>query len=74
MNTEKIKDLHDKTLREAMHEQSERIIESTLERWTRAICGGVPLDLYRKLAAAADEHLLLINDSLAKLDTNVGGA
>lgn len=72
VNTEKIEELHDKTLREAMHEQSERIIGSTLDRWTRAICGGVPLDLYRTLAAAADEHLLLINDCLVELDTNVG--
>lgn len=74
VNTEKIKELHDKTLREAMHEQSERIIENTLDRWTRAICGGIPLDLYGKLDAAADEHLLLINDSLAELDTNVSDA
>lgn len=71
VNTERIEELHNKTLREALHEQSSRVIESTVNQWNRAICGNVPLDLYRKLAAAADEHLLLINDSLAILDGKV---
>lgn len=62
--------LEGKTLRQAIAEQTERVIVQTLESWRRAISGNLTMDHYRRLNAACTHHLQLIQDCMATLPSS----
>lgn len=67
LDSGKIAALGDKTVREAMTEQSQRLVEDTLRQWEKAISGNVTVQHYRMLTAAVQAHLLLIDKYLEEL-------
>lgn len=65
---EKIKKLKNKTLREAMNEQSKKIINETVKQWSKAISGNFNIDHYRLIISGFEKHLALIDTCINKLD------
>jgi len=68
IETEKLKELNDKTIREAMIQQSKKIIDDTIVQWSKAISGNLTIEHYRVIISAFTEHLSLINEAMNKLD------
>jgi hypothetical protein len=68
IEVEKLKELNNKTLREAMIEQSKNIIQETVKQWGKAISGNLTVDHYRLLISAFTKHLMLIDDCLQEID------
>lgn len=67
IETEKLKELNNKTIREAMIEQSKNIINDTTSQWSKAISGNLTVEHYRMLIPAFTKHLILINEAIQKL-------
>lgn len=67
IEVEKLKELKNKSLREAMIEQSQNIIKETVKQWCRAISGELDVNHYRLLISAFTKHLMFIDDCIEKL-------
>lgn len=61
---EKLKELNGKTLREAMIEQSQKIINETIKQWYKTISGNLQIEHYQLLMSAVTKHLMLIDECL----------
>lgn len=68
IEVEKLKELNNKTLREAMIEQSKNIIKETVRQWGKAISGNLTVEHYRLLISAFTKHLMLIDDCLQEIE------
>ncbi|MBM4141668.1 MAG: hypothetical protein FJ242_09360 [Nitrospira sp.] len=68
IEVEKLQQLNNKTLREAMIEQSKNIVQETVKQWGQAISGNLTVDHYRLLVAAFTKHLILIDDCLHAIE------
>jgi hypothetical protein len=68
IEVEKLKELNNKTLREAMIEQSKNIIQETVKQWGKAISGNLTVDHYRLIISAFTKHLMLIDDCLQEIE------
>lgn len=68
IEVEKLKELNNKTLREAMIEQSKNIIKETVRQWEKAISGNLTVEHYRLLISAFTRHLMLIDDCLQEIE------
>lgn len=68
IETEKIKNLKNKTLREAMNEQSRQIIRETVKQWSKAISGQLSIEHYRMIISGFEKHMTLIDDCVKKID------
>lgn len=68
IEVEKLKELNNKTLREAMIEQSKNIIQETVKQWGQAISGKLTIEHYRLLISAFTKHLILIDDCLQEIE------
>jgi hypothetical protein len=68
IEVEKLKDLNNKTLREAMIEKGKNIIQETVSQWGKAISGNLTVDHYRLLISAFTKHLMLLDDCLQEIE------
>jgi hypothetical protein len=68
IEVEKLKGLNNKTLREAMIEQSKNIIQETVRQWGQAISGKLTIEHYRLLISAFTKHLMLIDNCLQEIE------
>lgn len=68
IETEKMKELKNKTLREAMNEQSKTIIKDTVKQWSEAISGKFNMEHYGMVISGFEKHLALIDDCIKKID------
>jgi hypothetical protein len=63
IETEKIKELNNNTLRESMNNQNREIIKSTVEEWGNVISGNYKIEHYRLLISAFKKHFRLIENT-----------
>lgn len=68
IEVEKLKELNNRTLREAMIEQNKNIIQETVKQWGKAISGNLTIEHYRLLISAFTKHLMLIDDCLQEIE------
>lgn len=68
IETEKMEKLENKTLREAMNEQSKHIIQETVKQWNKAISGKFNIEHYRLIISGFEKHLTLIDRCIEEID------
>lgn len=64
IDTAHLQELNGKTLREALLEQSQIIVQETLRKWEEMISGNLKAEHYRWLIASTIEHIKLVENCL----------
>jgi len=68
IEVERIEELGNKNLREAMNEQSKQIIKETVRQWSKAISGKLNVEHYRMIISGFEKHLALIDECIKEID------
>jgi hypothetical protein len=72
IDTRKMNELGGHTMREAMQKENKRIVAATLRQWEQSISGRLRAEHYRLLIAATTQHLTLVDEALAQIETAEG--